>query len=284
MIVAAGCADRGAGAQVASSTSQVGYAVNYPEVLERVTAESQAQRKVAKDVSAELAQFPNALKNPDWALVEQVYTQAVDEGKSEAYVTRFEESAVVNRFFSEEKQAISGRVAHSAESVAKEKGCEVELQGPTAWGLESAVQKQLEERTRAESGVHALINDNEKQLGAHNTQTLRAQADKLSVASYVINLRSEFLRNDLETLSDKAGSIRGTLSEALEKETAKAKPNKKRVAELQAALDKLEVTGQAADEALKTAEKDGNAARKSFDKAVEALHEDVRARAAAPKK
>lgn len=284
VILLAGCAEQSSGPQVASSTSQVGYAANYPSVLERVTQEAQAQRKLATDTSTELSKFPEALKDPNWQLVEQIYTQAVAEGQGEAFATRFEESAVVNRFFTEEKKAIGNRVAGSAQRAAKEKGCEVELHGPTTWGLEKAIEKQLEERLRAESEAHALIEAHEKELGPGNVQTLQTQADRLSVASYVVHLRAEYVRSDLAALNEQLGDVRTTLGEAIEQEQGKPEPNKARIAQLEGALDQLEAAGPVAEEALKAAETENQAALDQFEKAVDALIENVRSLASQQKK
>ncbi len=279
LLLGIGCTDSNRGPTAAPSSSQIGYASGYPAELERIHAESGTQLDVARNVSDGLKEFPSELQDPDWALVEQVYTRADAEGKGQAFAARFEEASVINRFFAEEKQALVTRVAGAVKHKAKEKSCEVDAFGPVSYGLEKGIEKQIEERMRSESDAHLLIDDNDKDLGKQNVEALHAQADKISMASYVVYLRSAFIQNELRALTEQADAVRDTLTEHIEQLKHEKEPDKERIAAVDEAIVKLDKVQPRAEQTLQEAQQQAEAAQKSYEQAFQGLLDKVRSEA-----
>ena len=271
----AGCAQRNNEPEVASSASQPGYAKRYPAELSHAKTEFVAQRDAGKELVDKLGEFPDELNDPDWNVVGQVYRHADSEGRSQAYASRFEEAATVNKFFAEEKQALVNRVAGGAQHAAKQKGCDVELYGPTAHGLDKALEKQLEERMRKESEAHALIEREEDALKKANVEPLQKQADKISMTSYVTHIGLVNSHAQLQRLLDESRSVKSTLEDRLEALKAEAEPDNEEIAEVESALGSIDGTVTETEQAVQQAEEEINQLRDAYQKAFEALMDKV---------
>jgi hypothetical protein len=276
------CANREEGPKVASSASQPAYATHFPAELTRVNAEAQTQLQAAATATDEMASFPDELRDPDWKLVEQLYAHADEEGKSAGFRASFEENAVIHRFFKEEKQPLSQRVAGGAQRAAKEKGCDADVYGPASWALEKGVEKQLEERARERSTVHTLIDEHSKALGEQNAEKLHAQADKISMTSYVVYLRYEFMRRDLVALSEQARDVENTLDERLERLKQQSEPDADAIKEVEAAQKELQSAIAETDKTLQATEQAAEKARQAYQRALNALVDRVQALAENP--
>jgi hypothetical protein len=275
----AACEDGSQGPQVASSAEQVGYAERYPEAVQLLSADLEGQTQSVTSTASELAAFPDALKDPDWTLVEQVYEAAHEEGKSHAYSQRHEEQRTVQRFFEQEKKPIVGRVAGGAQHAAKEKGYEIQLHGPVSFSLERAIEQQLQERKRADSTAHLTIEEQKEVLGKGNVDTLQEQADKLALASHIVHVRMATDQRELAERIDEASSVRSTLEERREKLKAAEKPDKDAIARTDAALAGLDETVNTAQAQLDGAEERTRKQRDDYEAAFEALLDEVQKRA-----
>lgn len=273
------CHDRSKGPEVASSAEQPGYARRYPEEVAQLNKQLQVQSQLATELSADLGKFPDALNEPDWTQVGSVYAHANDEGKGQAYAQRFEETLVVQRFFNEEKQPIVGRVAWGAQHAAEEKGYDIKLHGPVSFALERAVEKQLQERTRADSTAHALIDEKQDALGKKNVETLQQQADQLAFVSHVVHVRWPNDQRRLAELSDEQGSVRATLESHIEALESAEKPDAKQVEAYKTALAQLDENMARTEETLKDNEQRGEQLRKDYEAAFDKLMDDVEKRA-----
>lgn len=269
--LSSGCAPRATAPVVASSASQLGYARAYPAELARVRLETETQLQLSQSVAEELNKFPDAVKAAPPAQVQGFYRSADEEGRAQAYAQSFEEATLVNRFFSEEKKALTNRVAGAAQRAAEKKSCDIQLYGSTSYSLEQGVTKQLEERARNRSEVHAQIDAAEKELGKANAETLHGQVDKISMASYVVNIRATRARQDLENLYQQSRDVRDALTAEREKLVAEPSADKEAIAQIDAALIQLEESVTKAEQTLKGLEEQERTAHEAYAKALDDL-------------
>lgn len=273
------CHDRTQGPTLASSAEQPGYALRYPEEVARLNDQLQAQTDAATQVGTELAKFPDALSEPDWNEVANVYTHAHEEGKGLAYAQRFEESVVVQRFFDDEKQTIVGRVAWGAQHAAKERGHDIQLHGPISFALERAVEKQLSERMRADSTAHALLAERGDALGKKNVETLQQQADQLAFVSHVVHVRWLDDQRRLSELVDEQSRVRSTLQSRIEELEKADKPDPKQLEQYKAALAKLNDSIARTEQTVEDSERRGEQLRSDYETAFRRLMDEVEKRA-----
>ncbi|MFS8067881.1 MAG: hypothetical protein ACMG6S_16080 [Byssovorax sp.] len=185
---AVGCSTPKPEPEIASSASQQGYAVGFPQALtEATTSFSQGQSEIRKGI-AELPGYPGKLKNPGWARVRDVMSRADQAGKSSAYVDRMRRIEGAYEFFATEKDEITRKVAGSAQFVAK-KQCDVDVSGAVASSLKDTIDKQLEKELRDANESQHLIDRYRTALGKENAAALELQADALSRTSYLVHVQ-----------------------------------------------------------------------------------------------
>jgi hypothetical protein len=273
------CTDPNQEPATASSADNPAYAVQHPEELAYYNQRLAAERSSVAQGFGKFKEFPPALGETDWRLVETLYEAADEEGRASAYAEAQHEAAVVQRFMAEEQTELVGRVASSVQYAAKEKNCDVQLAGPAQRGLERGVDKQLEERRRQTSQVQRQIDLHEKALGARVAERLREQVDQISFASYTVHvaIASDELR--LRRLLDDSESVKRTLEDE-KRRLSEAEPrDAKRQRAVDAALKQLEVeTAKARDQVTETEERDRKLAD-DYRSAFDALLTEVRNRA-----
>ena len=185
---AVGCSTHKPEPEIASSASQQGYAVGFPQALTAATTSfSQGQSEIRKGI-AELPGYPGKLKKPDWARVQNVLSRADQAGKSSAYVDRMRRIEGAFEFFTTEKDEITRKVAGSAQFVAK-KQCDVDVSGAVATSLKDTIDKQLEKELRDANESQHLIDRYRTALGKENAVALELQADALSRTSYLVHVQ-----------------------------------------------------------------------------------------------
>lgn len=279
---AAACAEGKQEPQTASSVDNPAYAVEQPKQLAYLNQRVAAERAVVGEGFGKFREFPPTLGETDWNLVRELYEAADDEGQAEAYAEAQREAAVVQRFMSEEEPELVGRITSSVQYAAKEKSCasDVQFGGYAQRGLERGVDKQLEERRRQTSQVQRRIDAAEKQLGQRAAERLRDQVDQISFASYVVHvgLPSDELR--LQRALDEADRIRATLEDEKQRPADGTAPDSKRLRAIEAAQKQLDAEQKKAQEQLKEVEQADRKLADEYQKAFDALIDDVEARAA----
>lgn len=229
--------------EIASSAGQAGYAEGYPEALQAIMKDFGAQDDEAKTIDGELRGYPDELKNPNWGVVKSIVENADDAGRSRAYVERTRETDGAKAFFEAKKEEIGKKVAGSAQYVAKQKGCDVDVGGTVLKALEDAVEKQLEERMREKNEAHRIIERNRVAL-AKEAPVLEKQADKITRASYLVHIEMVEAKVRLNALLAEGEQVQKTLDDAIAAERAfqgeagRTEPEKKASAERIAAMEK----------------------------------------------
>lgn len=285
---AAGCT-RQQGPQVASSAGQSSYAVSFPADLEATSQRLAATQSVAQAATRDFATFPQKVKTNDAEYLERIYTLANAEGRSESYAQGFADAVVVDTFFSQEKQALSGRVsAANEQAVEKAGGSKVELYGATSYSLERGVAQSLEDDLKDRSDAQKNIEQNKRKLGAQDAATLSTQVQQISMASHAVFVGLPAQKSRTERLLAQVSDVDSTLqarSEELQKVDTKglSYEEKKWLSDETAAVNnaraQLAQTKQSAQQTLKQIEDQSDALEKDYDKAFEALLAATRAKA-----
>jgi hypothetical protein len=217
---AAGCADTKPEPEIASSASQEGYAVGYPQALtEATTGFSQAQTEIRKELG-ELPSYPGKLKDPGWARVRDVMTRSDQAGKSTAYVERMRRIEGAFEFFSTEKDEITRKVGGSVQFLVKKKGYDVEVSGAVAGPLKDTVDKQIEKELRDANEAHHLIERYRTALGKENAAALEQEADALSRTSYLVHIQLVEGKLRVQRMLAEADEVQRTFDAALAAERA----------------------------------------------------------------
>src|SRR5688572_3190321 len=105
-----GCAKEGFGPVTAPQEEHPAYAVTYPERLEATNKLYGIERDFAGEFPEQLAKYPDALTEPDWAKVRRVYELASEDGKSAHYADVRRSDTEVASFFVEEKKEVVQKV------------------------------------------------------------------------------------------------------------------------------------------------------------------------------
>ncbi len=200
----------------ASSAGQGGYALGYVGSLSAARQEVGAIESHVETARSELATYPDALSSPSWPDVLTVYTAADESGRSSDYVQELENEEVVAKFYSDEKDELNKKVGGAAQQAAKQKGCDVDLYGPTSYALGKAIEKRLQERTRSHSEAHRYLDDHEEALGKTNRPKLEDQIDAIARASYLARVGIVKVRDRLARQVEEASEVDKTLERVAE--------------------------------------------------------------------
>ena len=273
--------------EIASSATQAGYAEGYPDALQSVMKDFGEQDDEAKSLDGELPKYPDELKNPNWSVVRSIAESADEAGRSRAYVERTRETDGARAFFEAEKDEISKKVAGSAQYVAKQKGCDVDVGGTVIKALEDAVEKQIEERMREKNEAHRIIEKHRVAL-AKEAPLLEKQADKITRASYLVNIEMVESKVRLNALLLEGEQVQKTLDDsiaserAFQAESGRTDPEKKASADRVAAMEKsrglLSSSIQSGNDLAKTLDERIQAAQKRHADAMTAMKEKIEQR------
>jgi pyruvate/2-oxoglutarate dehydrogenase complex dihydrolipoamide acyltransferase (E2) component len=271
------------------SGEQPGYAERYPGRLTATRARFADEETKARSDFGEFKGFPEALRNTDFSAVDTVIVKADAAGKSSSYTEAQLEAESVKRFFAEEKDGLRQKVGGAVAYGAKEKQCTEDLGGIAVGAMERGVEKQLEERVRSYSDAQRYIEDHPEELGKQNLATLEKQADKISHASYVVHVRLELYRREVEALLGDASTVSSTLdrtlreNEAVATDAAASKAKKaaatRRHAAAKAAKDQLDAEVDQAKRAVEEMKTRISAIQSEYRTALDALREDLKKRA-----
>ena len=206
--------------EIASSAGQSGYARGYPAELQSIAKGFDDSEAEAKQIDQEFSGYPDQLKDPDWDHVLEIVTAADNAGRSSAYVDRLRDVEGARAFFKEHKDEIVRKVAGSAQYVAKQKGCDVDVTGAAAHALDESVDKELQKHLEDRNEAHVLIERYEPSLGKANVPVVEKQADAVSHASYLVHIQLVEAKVRVEALLTEAEQIQKTLDDSIAAERA----------------------------------------------------------------
>lgn len=278
--------------EIVSSAPQSGYAARYPEELSAATDRLNRQEEGAQKTDGELSGYPAALKNPKWNRVLEIYEEADAAGRSYDFVERVRRVEGAAGFFKDSKEEITKKVAGSAQYVAKQKGCDVDVGGAAARALDEAVEKELEKYLRERSEAHRRIERYRVELGKENAAALEKQADDITLASYLVHIGMVEEKVRIRRLLEELEQVQASTDQAIQAENdfqgeagrtpEEKKGSEERLEALRKSKAMLESTAQQTREASDRLDERIAAAQKRHTEAMDKLKADVRQRGNLP--
>jgi hypothetical protein len=288
------CASQPLAPLTTSSAGQRGYATEFPANLSRSREQFTEHELRVQQLVGEFSRYPAELDKPHWGVVDAAVSLADEEGKSQSFARAHQDRVQVAGFFAEEGKTIKQKVGGAAQFAAKEKGCEVELHGPTGYALEKSVEKQLQVRSESRSEAVQYLEDNRDRLLEKNVEKLKVQVGNIAEASYLTHVAVRQISRDLQALLAESSKVRGTLEDSVEQakavqgDSARSKADIARAAERQkgaeAALSSLDSEVKQAEELQKTMEERVKKLAAAYQQALDSLKEAIAAQAKASEK
>ena len=280
-----GCSSSGKGPVLASSAGQTSYAVHYSDELAASTKSVSDAQAREKTLSAGFAARVDELKKPDWDKVQSIIDDSDEAGRSADFADAHADADAVRAFWERDKDAITGRVVGNVQHTTKEAGCTADVAGPTAYALNEGITKQLQKRLRGKNEAFTTIERYRSSLGPQNVAALEKLADDISQASYDVNVSMTLERARLERLAADKSDVKKTIDRFVKDETAyQAEPGRTDV-EKKASADRIaaatktrgEVDAAAAQAKSTLDHMDTaiSAAKKDYEKALDALRAKV---------
>ena len=272
----------------ASSSAEVGYALEYPDRVDEAIADVGEGEQVVEEAASDFSTYSEKVKEPtDKEVLASVYRAADEAGRNQAYVEAAREKAVIEEFFAADDGMVGKKVAGGVDFMAKQEGCSAQLGGAAAGSLKRTVEKRLEEKMREANDAHRIIDENVEALGKDNVDVLHEQADTIAEASYVAYIELPTQRATLKAQLEERDRVIATLDAKIEEDQKVAdstdasddekKAAEARLTELKAAKDKLEQGKQAHQDALTGLDKRISDAQKKYDDAFDGLLDQVAA-------
>lgn len=198
-------------ARYGSSAAEPAYAERYPGTLSGLKATYQEDEQTVHKTSSELGTLPSELKNPDWKEVGKVVELADLAGKNADFSQGMQEARALSRFYAEEKQGLSQKVAGSIQYTAKEKNCDVDFYGTTAGSLDRAWDKTLTERLRSHNAATRYIEDHVDAIGEANVPKLTKRADEIALASFLVHVQLPGVKTELDAMLAESSNVKESL-------------------------------------------------------------------------
>lgn len=285
-----GCQNKKPVVQVESSAGLYSYASEYPEALSGQMTRYNENAAKTRDSITGFSAYPEALDDPDWAVVTDVYENADAEGRGYGFAGKVEEERAVRAFFDREKDDIARRVNGVVKSAVEKAECsdEVDTYGKVSYALKESVDKRLEESLAASNQAMVVIERNEKSLGKKNAEALEAQSGNIAYAAYVVFIEMPKLSDEVARRIDEVKDVQETLDRerAAEKtrldapETSKAEKKKieEHIKEIDNAKSAIAVFEGEAKQLVEKAETEIPSIRKEYEDAFKALMDEVNKR------
>jgi len=278
----------------APAADHAAYAVEYPQRLTSATSRQELEAKGSTALVEQMAKYPGELSDPDWNIALGTYQRADEDGKSGHYAEVQRDSALVAKFFVDEKQQLVRQVGGSVDHEAKANACKGEYYGAVSWGLEKAVQDRLKERSDKASSALKYLEQNGDRLKKKADRTaLEKQARDLSLAAYLAHVALPERHEELQHLVDEHDGVKKTLArrrEEIEKTPADAgdaaakKSRQEELDAIKASEQALAAAHDSAQKRLTQSEQEVERAQKAYDEAYDTLEFDVTVRLKVQKK
>jgi hypothetical protein len=257
------------------------FAETYPSALQAELDGFAKDEADADGLAKEFSKFPDEVKKPAWPLMLEVYEAAKADGESGYYGEVLASERARGQYFEELKPGLVKRAGGAVDYEAKKNKCEGEYFGAVSRGLDKGYETDTEERLDSASRAQSLITQKGSELPKAEQETLRAQARKISLAIYLVNISLPGRHAQLASLEAEHSKVERTLKrrkKALDETppTEKASPEAKKahadeLARIAEAQSKVEGPHTAAKQRLETSEKATSEAQDRINDAVSKL-------------
>jgi hypothetical protein len=279
------CTSSGGRPSVQSGASQPTYAAHYAESVAATNKAVVDHEAEQRQLDASYAARIDELKKPDWDRVLEIVDKAEASGKSAGYAEAHGEGAAVRTFWVDEHDAISNKVAGSAQYTAKQGGCTAEVGGAASYALKDSMDKSLEKRLRARNDASMVLERYGASLGKENTAVLEKLADDVAQGSYLANVDLVDQRERLKARLAERSAVASTIERSINEERsfqaepgrtdADRKASEERIASLQRGRVDLDRNGAQGDEILKVIDSHIDSVKKSHEEAIGALRAKI---------
>jgi hypothetical protein len=226
-VLSSACTKNGqTGPTIYSSASSLRYATEYPSRLQALNKKIDEVSAKARWNWGQFNRFPSELSEPRWDEVKAVYEKADMAGRSEAVVEWFRQSKDVTEFIEANDSALSQRIgAHvnaqinkdkkSADAGEADKG--FDSRPFVRWALKDATSKVIDDRSRELNEAHRFIALYGDYLGRNNIKTLETQVDKITEASFIVNVVLIDLGQQMRARVQETDEVQGTLDNEIDR-------------------------------------------------------------------
>lgn len=242
----AACGETKPEPEIASSAPLASYAQSYPEEVEGAVSAFGEAEVTAKELDGKLGAFADEYKDEvDHGLVADALERADQVGRSHAYRDQLVEVEATRTFYEQEKDVIRRKVAGAAQHTAQQAGCDAEVGGAAAAGLDRSMKEQLAKRLREGNDAHRIVERHREALGKPNAAVLEDQIDQVALASYLVHIQMVEQKVRLVRLIEEADQVEQTADELIAEEQAYQNESGRSDAEIKAATERIEAMKQA---------------------------------------
>ncbi len=281
LLALAACSTPKVEPEIASSSGHASYAASYPGRLDAVVKDYAGRTSDVRQNFADWNSYPQKLKNPDWARVQEVIERADEDGRGAQFAERSKRAEAVATFFEAERDDINRKVAGAVVFGAKKGGCGPDVANGIGPALKDAVEKSIEKELDEASEAHLIIERYRVQLGKENAAELERQAHVVSRTSYLVHIELVEDKVKVQRLLQDASGVRSTADSfiAAEKtfqaEKKITEPEKKasqaRIADMEKSKAALDASVQKAQELAPRMEEELKKLSHDYDDALAAL-------------
>jgi hypothetical protein len=253
-------------AALPSSSGQAAYALQYASELTQTTKAIDGGQARPRTLASTFDARIEELKKPRWDRVRAIVDDADAVGRTADFADNRTGAEFVRSFWSDERDAVTSRVAASAQGLVQKAHCSgtaagrtgdgsLDVRGAVAYSLGEAMDKELQKRLRAHNDAFILIERYRTEFGPQNAASLERLADDVAEASYMVHAELPAARDRLRHLmADKQG-VTDTLVRYANEEKAAESEAGRTDAENKASEERIAVANRSLTEV------DGAAAR-----------------------
>jgi hypothetical protein len=262
-------------------TEHLAWAERAPATSQRAIERLQQGQERLDALYAATPGWRGAVPGADPDALEALYEAAAQDGQRRGVTDALLQRQQIEDFLTRHEEPIAWRIQGGVAARLKKDGClcEVNQAGVVRYALREETTRRLNDEVRALSLAHTRLA--EGPWDKRQREALEPQLDALTLGAFFVYVEAPALERELGNLQRDRDDLEETISEALQRQQARASDAKasradrrdaeKRAQELQAALDQLKATHEAASPLLDKLEERQKERIAAWDKHLRAL-------------